>query len=104
MTVTILAFGVPCWQAGHGMSLSDGDRSLLEFEENWWQRPGPKAEAIRRRFGISASAYYRRLAALVDSDDALDHAPLVVRRLRRQRSARRKTRFEGAAAPNHPAR
>jgi len=86
------------------MSLSDGDRSLLEFEENWWQRPGPKAEAIRRRFGISASAYYRRLAVLVDSDDALDHAPLVVRRLRRQRTARRKTRFEGAAAPNHPAR
>ncbi len=86
------------------MSLNDADQALLEFEERWWQRPGTKKAAIRRRFGISASAYYRRLASLIDSADALDHAPLVVRRLRRQRSARRKSRFEGAAAPSHPSR
>jgi len=86
------------------MGLSDGDRALLDFEESWWQGAGSKAAAIRRRFGISSSAYYRRLAALVDSADALEHAPLVVRRLRRRRSAQRKHRFEGAAAPGHPSR
>ncbi len=86
------------------MALSDGDRALLDFEGMWWQWPGSKKVAIRHHFGFSASAYYRRLAALVDSADALDHAPLVVRRLRRRRSLRRKHRFEGAVAPSHPAR
>jgi hypothetical protein len=86
------------------MALSDGDRALLDFEGTWWQRPGPKKAAIHRQFGITASAYYRRLAVLVDNADALDHAPLVVRRLRRRRSLRRKHRFEGAEAPGRPAR
>lgn len=86
------------------MALTEVDRALLDFEESWWQRPGSKKAAIRQGLGISASAYYRRLASLIDSSDALDHAPLVIRRLRRQRNARRKHRFEGAAAPSHPAR
>lgn len=83
------------------MSLSDADRGLLEFEEAWWQRPGTKAAAIRQLIGISPSAYYRRLAGLVDSADALEHAPLLVRRLRMRRTARLRTRFEGAVAPGH---
>lgn len=81
------------------MALSPQDRELLEFEEAWWKRPGPKAAAIKARFGFSASAYYRRLAPLVDSAEALAHAPLLVRRLRRRRSAARRMRFEGAVAP-----
>ena len=86
------------------MPLSDTDRALLEFEESWWQRPGAKASAIRRRFGFSPSAYYRRLATLVDSPDALEQAPLLVRRLRLRRTARRRNRFEGAAVPDHQQR
>lgn len=81
------------------MPLSDTDRALLEFEESWWQRPGAKAAAIRHRFGCSPSAYYRRLAVLIDSSDALAQAPLLVRRLRLRRAVRRRHRFEGAAAP-----
>ena len=83
------------------MPLSDTDRALLDFEESWWQRPGAKATAIRRLFGVSPSAYYRRLAVLVDSAEAMAHAPLLVRRLRLRRSTRRRHRFEGAAAPDH---
>ena len=83
------------------MPLSDADRALLEFEESWWQRPGAKATAIRRRFGFSPSAYYRRLASLVDSGEAMEHAPLLVRRLRVRRAARRRHRFEGAAVPDN---
>ena len=86
------------------MPLSDTDRALLEFEESWWQRPGAKAPAIRLRFGLSPSAYYRRLSALVDSADALEQAPLLVRRLRLRRTTRRRNRFEGVAVPDHQPR
>jgi hypothetical protein len=86
------------------MSLSDAERALLDFEASWWQRPGSKKAAIEECLGMSASEYYRRLGCLIDSPHALDHAPLVVRRLRRRRSARRKHRFEGAAAPDHQGR
>lgn len=86
------------------MPLSDDDRALLEFEESWWQRPGAKATAIRHRFGFSPTAYYRRLAELVDSSEALDHAPLLVRRLRARRAERRRSRFEGAVVPEHQQR
>jgi hypothetical protein len=86
------------------MSIDDGDRALLDFEASWWKGPGTKAAAIRGRFGISPTSYYRRLSALIDLPDALEHAPLVVRRLQRRRLALRKHRFEGAVAPGHPGR
>jgi len=86
------------------MSLSEGDRALLAFEESSWKRPGSKAAAIRDALGISPSAYYRRLSMLLDSPHALAQWPLLVRRLRRRRSAHRRLRFEGAAAPTRPAR
>jgi hypothetical protein len=86
------------------MSIDDGVRALLDFEEVWWKGSGTKAAAIRRRFGLSPSTYYRRLGMLIDLPDALEYSPLVVRRLRRRRSAMRKYRLEGAMAPGHPGR
>lgn len=86
------------------MSIHEGDRALLDFEASWWKGSGTKAAAIRQRFGISPTSYYRRLATLIDRPDALEHAPLVVRRLQRRRLALRKYRIEGAIAPGHPGR
>jgi Protein of unknown function (DUF3263) len=86
------------------MALSDQDRELLDFEESWWTRPGAKAAAIRQRLAMSPTGYYRRLGELVDTSEALEHAPLVVRRLRRRRRNQRRGRFETTAAPNHPRR
>jgi hypothetical protein len=86
------------------MGLSDHDRQILDFEESWWTRPGAKAGGIRDHLGMSPTRYYRRLAELADSDDALAHAPLVVRRLRRRRLDQRRGRFETTAAPQHPRR
>jgi hypothetical protein len=86
------------------MSIDEGDRALLDFEASWWKGSGTKAAAIRGRFGISPTSYYRRLAMLIDLPDALEHAPLVVRRLQRRRLALRKYRIEGAIAPGHPGR
>ena len=86
------------------MGLTEQDRQILDFEESWWTGPGAKASGIRHRLGMSPTGYYRRLAELVDTDEALEHAPLVVRRLRRRRHDQRRGRFETTAAPHHPRR
>jgi hypothetical protein len=86
------------------MSLSESDRALLDFEHSWWLRSGSKADAIRAELHMSASAYYRRLTVVVDLADAMERWPLLVRRLQRQRMMRRRHRFEGVAAPDHPLR
>jgi hypothetical protein len=80
------------------MGLSERERAILEFEGSWWTDPGPKEAAIRARFGLSASRYREILAALVDSSDAECEAPLVVRRLRRERDRRRRARYQGRPA------
>lgn len=86
------------------MGLSERDKAILEFERGWWQLPGPKEVAIRRRFELSPARYYQILGQLVDSPEALGYDPLVVRRLRRLRHRRRRARFEGRAAAGRPVR
>jgi Protein of unknown function (DUF3263) len=86
------------------MGFTDQDRWILDFEESWWTRPGAKGSGIRQRLGMSPTRYYRRLSELVDTDEAMEHAPLVVRRLRRRRRNQRRGRFETTAAPQDPRR
>jgi len=86
------------------MGLTDQDRDILEFEESWWTRPGAKATDIRERLGMSPTRYYRRLSELADTGEALEHAPLVVRRVRRRRRDHRRGRFETRAEHQHPRR
>jgi hypothetical protein len=86
------------------MALTDRDREILDFEESWWTRPGAKASGIRQRLGMSPTGYYRRLAELAETGEALDLFPLVTRRLRRRRRDQRRGRFETTAAPDHPRR
>ena len=85
-------------------ALTDEDRRILEFEGSWWKRPQAKATAIRAELQMTPTAYYRRLSLLADDEDAMQHSPLVVMRLRRRRSDRRKERFEGLAEPQNPRR
>ncbi|MBW8766047.1 MAG: DUF3263 domain-containing protein [Geodermatophilales bacterium] len=47
---------------------------------------------MRDRFGVTPTRYYQVLNALVDRPDALAADPLLVRRLRRLRTARQRTR------------
>jgi hypothetical protein len=86
------------------MALSEPDRAILEFERSWWTEPGPKEVAIRTRLGMSPTRYRRLLAGLVDTEDALEFDPLVVRRLRKAREERRKARYEGRPAGGGRAR
>lgn len=77
------------------MPLSERDRAILDFERGWWREPGPKDVAIRERFDLSTTTYYRLLGDLLERDDAAAYDPLVVRRIRRQRDERRRARYEG---------
>lgn len=83
------------------MPLSDRDLAILQFEQHWAVRTGNKAEAIRAELDLSPTRFYAARDALLDSDDALAHDPLLVRRLRRTRADTRRRRFEGHRA-GHP--
>lgn len=66
---------------------------ILEFERTWWRDPGTKADAIRARLEMSPARYYRVLDRVIDMPEALRHDPLLVRRLRRNRTERRRQRL-----------
>ncbi len=68
--------------------LSDRDRAVLDFEGSWWLYPGPKDRAVREYLGISATRYYQVLRRLVEDDNAWEHTPLVIARLRKLRRER----------------
>ncbi len=75
--------------------LDDNERAVLDFERGWWLRDGSKDSEIRACFEVSGTTYYRGLASLIELRAAFDYDPLTVLRLRRQRDARRRVRFEG---------
>jgi hypothetical protein len=72
--------------------LSERESDILAFERSWWAVGVAKETAIRERFDVTAADYYRQLGELIDRPEALAHDSLLVRRLRRQRLARRRER------------
>lgn len=70
------------------MPLSDRDLALLAFEAEWRRHGGAKEDAIRAEFDLPPARYYQLLNRLIDTAEALEHDPLLVRRLRRRRDAR----------------
>lgn len=72
--------------------LSERDRQVLAFERQWWKYAGAKEQAIKELFDMSATRYYQVLNALLDSPAALEHDPMLVKRLRRLRSSRQRQR------------
>lgn len=74
------------------MALTDTEIAMLELERSWFTYAATKDEAIAERFGITTTAYYRTLNALIDRPDAAASDPLTVRRLVRMRDRRRAER------------
>ena len=72
--------------------LTRREHEMLAFERQWWRHAGAKETAIREQFGVPPTRYYQVLNALVDRPAALAADPLLVRRLRRLRTARRQRR------------
>ena len=67
------------------MPLTDRDRALLDFEVEWRRHAGAKEEAIRAELGMSPARYYQLLGRLIDTAEAQEHDPMLVKRLRRLR-------------------
>jgi hypothetical protein len=72
--------------------LSPRDQEILAFERQWWKYAGAKEQAIRELFDMSATRYYQVLNALIDRPESLACDPMLVKRLRRLRSARQRAR------------
>src|SRR6476646_5020638 len=72
--------------------LSERDREILAFERQWWKFAGAKEQAVRELFDMSATRYYQVLNALLDRPEALAADPMLVKRLRRLRTARQRAR------------
>ena len=73
-------------------TLSELETKILDFEANWWRFAGAKESAIKELFELTAPRYYQLLNDLIDRDDALMAAPMLVKRLRRLREARMSAR------------
>ena len=73
-------------------SLTELESKILDFEGHWWKFAGAKESAIKELFDMTPPAYYQLLNNLIDRDDALLAAPMLVKRLRRLREARTNAR------------
>jgi hypothetical protein len=82
----------PAAQAGPADGLTERERRILAFEQQWWKHAGAKEQAIRDTFGLSATRYYQLLNALLDHPAALAAEPVLIGRLRRLRSSRARNR------------
>jgi hypothetical protein len=78
-------------RAGDGV-LAARDREILAFERQWWKYAGAKEQAIKELFDMSATRYYQVLNALIDTQEALEADPMLVKRLRRLRASRQRAR------------
>ena len=72
---------------------------MIDFERSWWSNDAPRDEIIRERFQCSSDEYHAELTMVLDDPAALDHDPMVVRRLKRLRlRARRQRHGQNAVA------
>jgi hypothetical protein len=72
--------------------LCERDREILAFERQWWKYAGSKETAIKELFDMSSTRYYQVLNALIDDPAALEHDPMLTKRLRRLRASRQRAR------------
>jgi Protein of unknown function (DUF3263) len=72
--------------------LDERTRRVLDFERTWWQQAGTKERRIREQLDLSPTRYHQLLLRAIELPEALAYDPMLVRRLRRLRDARRRTR------------
>jgi hypothetical protein len=77
-------------------ALTDLERGVLDIEARLFLHPGAKQLAAAQETGLSWPRYQQIVNALIDRPAALQHAPVVVNRLRRLRATRRSARRRSA--------
>jgi hypothetical protein len=78
--------------SGVAPGLSEREERILAFEREWWRHGGAKEGVIRTQFGLGVTEYFQVLNALLESEAALAHDPMLVKRLRRMRDVRQRGR------------
>jgi hypothetical protein len=76
----------------NGEGLTQRAKEILAFEREWFKTPGSKERVVKERFGVSATRYYQILNSLIDSPEAAEHDPMLVKRLQKMREARKRQR------------
>lgn len=69
--------------------LTDRDVAVLAHEARAWHFIGAKESAARNELGLSPTRYAQVLNRLLDDPEAYAGYPMLVKRLRRLRAARR---------------
>lgn len=69
--------------------LNDRERAVLDFEAASRDRGTVKEERIRATLGMSPARYYQLLGRLIDSLEAQEYDPMLIRRLQRVRERTR---------------
>ena len=72
--------------------LTAREHEILAFERQWWKYAGAKEQAIRELFDMSPTRYYQLLNNLLEKQEAILVDPMLIKRLRRQRSVRLRSR------------
>jgi Protein of unknown function (DUF3263) len=72
--------------------LTAREHEILAFERQWWKYAGAKEQAIRELFDMSPTRYYQLLNNLLEKPEAIEADPMLIKRLRRQRSVRLRSR------------
>jgi len=67
--------------AAPAAGLTERDREIIAFERQWWKYAGSKETAIKELFDMSSTRYYQVLNALIDHPGALEHDPMLIKRL-----------------------
>ena len=80
------------------VELDEATRRIVEFERTAGRRGRSKDRAIRELLGMSPTRYHQLLVDALDRPEVLAYDPMLVRRLRRLRDARRRVRFAGRLA------
>ncbi|UXE05010.1 helix-turn-helix DNA binding domain protein [Gordonia phage Lton] len=70
--------------------MTDDERRMLDLAGQRWNYAGSLEQTVRDEFGISLTRFWQRVNALIDSEEALAYSPVVVNRLRRLRTPRRR--------------
>ena len=73
-------------------ALTEQEIDMLDFERTWWKHAGVKEQAIKERFAMSATRYYQMLNDLLEKPAAVEHDPILVKRLKRLRIYRQRQR------------
>ena len=70
--------------------LDERSQRILNLEKLWWKYAGAKEQAITEQFSLSPANYYQLLNQLIQTDAAMAYDPMLVKRLRRLRTTKRR--------------